>query len=254
NLTSFGAFVEIEPGIDGLVHVSDMSWTRRVEHPSEVVQKGQDLEVLILDIDAENKRISLGVKQIQDDPWPTITQRFAPGVETDGTVARVQDKGVVVDLGDEIEGFVPASHAAVENVERLEEYYEAGDATDLRVLESDAANRRIVLEVITPPERKPAKEEPEPESEEAGADEAEDAEEVAATEAEPAASAEEDAAEPAEQVEEPAEDVDESEEESEESEEESEESEEESEESAEESEESEEVEAEAEEVETEKPE
>jgi small subunit ribosomal protein S1 len=156
NLTSFGAFVEIEPGIDGLVHVSDMSWTRRVEHPSEIVQKGQDLEVLILDIDAENKRISLGIKQLQDDPWPVIAQRFAPGVECEGSVTRVQDKGVVVDLGDEIEGFVPASHAAVENVDALEEYYEAGDPVDLKVLESDAANRRIVLEVTTAPERKAA--------------------------------------------------------------------------------------------------
>ncbi len=155
NLTSFGAFVEIEPGIDGLVHVSDMSWTKRVEHPSEVVQKGQDLEVMILDIDAENKRISLGVKQIQDDPWPGISVRFAPGVECDGTVARVQDKGVVMDLGDDIEGFVPASHASVDDVDRLEEYFHDGDAVELKVLESDAANRRIVLEVISTPERRP---------------------------------------------------------------------------------------------------
>jgi len=164
NLTSFGAFVEVEPGIDGLVHVSDMSWTRRVEHPSEIVQKGQDLDVLILDIDAENKRISLGIKQLDDDPWPVIAQRFAPGVECEGTVTRVQDKGVVVDLGDEIEGFVPASHAAVENMDRLEEFFHAGDPVDLKVLESDAANRRIVLEVTTAPERKPAA----PEAEEQG--------------------------------------------------------------------------------------
>lgn len=154
NLTSFGAFVEVEPGIDGLVHVSDMSWTRRVEHPSEIVQKGQDLDVLILDIDAENKRISLGVKQLDDDPWPVIAQRFAPGVECEGNVTRVQDKGVVVDLGDQIEGFVPASHAAVENMDRLEEFFHEGDPVDLKVLESDASNRRIVLEVTTAPERK----------------------------------------------------------------------------------------------------
>ncbi|TVR63117.1 MAG: 30S ribosomal protein S1 [Gemmatimonadales bacterium] len=165
NLTSFGAFVEVEPGIDGLVHVSDMSWTRRVEHPSEIVQKGQDLDVLILDIDAENKRISLGVKQLDDDPWPVIAQRFAPGVECEGTVTRVQDKGVVVDLGDDIEGFVPASHAAVENMDRLEEFFHAGDSVDLKVLESDATNRRIVLEVTTAPERRAPEPEPEPELE-----------------------------------------------------------------------------------------
>lgn len=154
NLTSFGAFVEIEPGIDGLVHVSDMSWTRRVEHPSEVVQKGQDLEVMVLDVDAENKRISLGIKQIQDDPWPTISTRFSPGVETDGKVIRVQDKGLVVDLGDDIEGFVPASHTGVEDANRIDEYYDADEAVELRVMESDAANRRIVLEVLSTPTRK----------------------------------------------------------------------------------------------------
>jgi small subunit ribosomal protein S1 len=146
--------VEIEPGIDGLVHVSDMSWTRRVEHPSEVVQKGQEVEVMVLDVDAENKRISLGVKQLQDDPWPTISERFTPGVEAGATVARIQDKGVVVDLGDDIEGFVPASHSGVEDADRLEEYYAEGDQVDLRILESDAANRRIVAEVTEKPQRK----------------------------------------------------------------------------------------------------
>ena len=148
--------MEIEPGIDGLVHVSDMSWTRRVEHPSEVVHKGQELDVMVLDVDAENKRISLGIKQLQDDPWPSISERFAPGVESDGTVLRVQDKGVVVDLTDDIEGFVPASHSGVEDADRLEEYYGTGDTVSLRVVESDAANRRIVLEVTeTPPRKSP---------------------------------------------------------------------------------------------------
>ena len=154
NLTSFGAFVEIEPGIDGLVHVSDLSWTKRVEHPSEVVHKGEELEVMVLDVDAENKRISLGIKQLQDDPWPAIADRLAPGVELDGKIARLQEKGIVVDLGDDIEGFVPVSHSGVDDATRLEEYYSAGDAVSLRVLESDAGNRRIVLEVSETPERK----------------------------------------------------------------------------------------------------
>jgi len=177
NLTSFGAFVEIEPGIDGLVHVSDMSWTRRVEHPSEVLQKGEEVQVMVLDVDAENKRISLGLKQLHDDPWPGISERFAPGVETEGSVTRVQDKGIVVDLGDEIEGFVPGSHAGIENPEHLEMYYEAGDQVDLKILESDAANRRIVLQITSKPERKPPKKKDEavPETEanaDAAADEA----------------------------------------------------------------------------------
>ena len=154
NLTSFGAFVEIEPGIDGLVHVSDMSWTKRVEHPSEIVHKGQELDIQVLDVDAENKRISLGIKQLTEDPWPSISERFAAGVEPEAKVARLQEKGLVVDLGDEIEGFVPLSHSGVEEADKLEEYYGAGDAASVRVIESDATNRRIVLEMTEEPTRK----------------------------------------------------------------------------------------------------
>jgi small subunit ribosomal protein S1 len=186
NLTSFGAFVEIEPGIDGLVHVSDMSWTKRVEHPSEVVQKGQDLDVMVLDIDAENKRISLGVKQMTDDPWPTISVRFAPGVECEGTVVRVQDKGVVVNLGDDIEGFVPSSHSGVDNPDQLDLYYRSGEGVDLRVVESDAANRRILLEVTEVPEKK-ARPEPAPAPEVAPEGEGEVAVEAVASDEAPAA-------------------------------------------------------------------
>jgi small subunit ribosomal protein S1 len=154
NLTSFGAFVEIEPGIDGLVHVSDMSWTKRIEHPSEVVHKSQQLDVMVLDVDAENKRISLGMKQLLDDPWPGISERFSPRVELDGKVVRLQEKGFVVDLGDDIEGLVPATHSGVEDATKLEEYYSAGDKVSLRVVESDAANRRIALEITELPARK----------------------------------------------------------------------------------------------------
>ena len=153
NLTSFGAFVEIEPGIDGLVHVSDMSWTKRVEHPSEIVQKGDEVKVLVLDVDAEAKRISLGIKQLQDDPWPSISERFSAGVEPEGAVARVQDKGVVVDLGDDIEGFAPISHTGLGDEAVLGEYFRPGEPLKLKVIESDASNRRIVLEIGELPER-----------------------------------------------------------------------------------------------------
>ena len=163
NLTSFGAFVEIEPGIDGLVHVSDMSWTKRVEHPSEIVSKGQEMEVMVLDVDGENKRISLGIKQVLDDPWPWLSERFAPGVECEGSVVRVQEKGVVVDLGDNVEAFVPISHSRVRDNQSLEDYYGPGDEVDLRVLESDAGNRRIVVEVTAQPRRRIV-EEPDAES------------------------------------------------------------------------------------------
>ncbi len=154
NLTSFGAFVEIEAGIDGLVHVSDMSWTKRVEHPSEVVEKGQDVDIIVLDVDAENKRISLGVKQLVEDPWPQITEQFSPGLEPEGTVVRVQDDGLVIDLGDDIEGFISAAGSGVDDQERLDEYYARGDALSLKVIESDATNRHIELEVTEVPDRK----------------------------------------------------------------------------------------------------
>ena len=155
NLTSFGAFVEIESGIDGLVHVSDMSWTRRVEHPSEVVQKGLEVEVMVLDVDSDNKRISLGIKQLHDDPWPELVTRFTKGYEVDGRVARLQDKGVVMELEEGVEGFVPGSHSAVP-ADSLEDYFQPGDTVSLRVIASDASDRRIVLEVTSAPERRKA--------------------------------------------------------------------------------------------------
>lgn len=159
NLTTFGAFVEIEPGIDGLVHVSDMSWTKRVEHPSEVVRKGEQADVMVLAVDSENKRISLGFKQLYDDPWPALVTRFARGHEQDGTIARLQDKGVVVDLGEGVEGFVPGSHAGVP-VDALSDHYRVGESVPLRVISSDADERRIVLEVLEPPARGAAEEAP----------------------------------------------------------------------------------------------
>src|SRR3989440_728080 len=109
NLTSFGAFVEIEPGIDGLIHISDMSWTKRVQHPSEVVKKGDAVDVVILNIDSENKRISLGLKQAEEDPWLRIGETYPVGTEMRSHVVRLIDKGVVVDIGNDIEGFVPIS-------------------------------------------------------------------------------------------------------------------------------------------------
>lgn len=189
NLTTFGAFVEIEPGIDGLVHVSDMSWTKRVEHPSEVVRKGDEIEVVILDVDGDNKRISLGVKQLQDDPWPVLATRFSKGHEQTGTVARLQDNGVVMDLGDDVEGFVPGSHTGVEP-ESMEYHYRPGEAVPLRVVASDAGERRIVLEVLQVPPRmqKPVEDEEESEDEADGGEEAEASDAAAAAEDEPDAS------------------------------------------------------------------
>jgi small subunit ribosomal protein S1 len=166
NLTSFGAFVEIEEGIDGLVHISDMSWTKRIMHPSEVVKKGDKVEVVILNIDVENKRLSLGLKQVTEDPWDGLTQTYRSGVETKGTVTKVLEKGLIVDLGDNVEGFVPISQIEFGTQKPLTQVFRAGDELDLKVLECNAETRRIVLQATSPPpERKP--EPPKAEKEEA---------------------------------------------------------------------------------------
>src|ERR671931_900548 len=152
NLTSFGAFVEIEPGIDGLIHISDMSWTKRVQHPSEVVKKGDSVDVVILNIDAENKRISLGLKQAEEDPWLRIGETYPIGMELRGRAVRLMDKGVVVDLGNDIEGFVPMSQLGVANIENPGDAVKEGQALDLKVLEVDPIHHRIVLAVVGYPD------------------------------------------------------------------------------------------------------
>ena len=152
NLTSFGAFVEIEPGIDGLIHISDMSWTKRVQHPSEVVKKGDSVEVLILNIDAENKRISLGLKQAQEDPWLRIGETYPIGMELRGVVLRLMDKGVVVDVGNDIEGFVPVSQLGKPDIQNPGDAVQEGQPVDMTVLEVDPIHHRIVLAVVGYPE------------------------------------------------------------------------------------------------------
>ncbi len=152
NLTSFGAFVEIEPGIDGLIHISDMSWTKRVQHPSEVVKKGDTVTVVILNIDSDNKRISLGLKQAESDPWLRIGEAFPVGHDMRGRAIRLMDKGVVVDLGNDIEGFVPMSQLGVPNIENPGDAVKEGQVLDLKVLEVDPIHHRIVLAVVGYPD------------------------------------------------------------------------------------------------------
>jgi len=156
NLTSFGAFVEIEPGIDGLIHISDMSWTKRVQHPSEVVKKGDTVDVVILNIDSDNKRISLGLKQAEEDPWLRIGETYPVGTELRGRVVRLMDKGIVVDVGNDIEGFVPVSQLNLgRQVANPADVVYEGMNLDMRVLEVDPIHRRIVLSVTNIPEDQP---------------------------------------------------------------------------------------------------
>jgi small subunit ribosomal protein S1 len=152
NLTSFGAFVEIEPGIDGLIHISDMSWTKRVQHPSEVVKKGDAVNVVILNIDGENKRISLGLKQAEEDPWLKIGETLPVGHELRGRAVRLMDKGVVVDLGNDLEAFAPMSQLGVANIDNPADAVKEGQVVDVKVIEVDPIHHRIVVAVVGYPD------------------------------------------------------------------------------------------------------
>ena len=147
NLTNFGAFVELEEGIDGLVHVSDMSWTKRVAHPSEVLKKGDLIEVVILSIDKEHRRISLGLKQGSEDPWPQLAEKFPSGLEVSGTINRLFDRGAIVDLGDGIEGFVPLSQLGLDDLKRPNDAFEVGEKLTMKVTRVDVPNHRLILSV-----------------------------------------------------------------------------------------------------------
>ena len=147
NLTNFGAFVEIEEGIDGLVHISDMSWTRRVVHPSEVLKKGDKVDVVVLSIDKDARRISLGLKQVSEDPWPTLAERYLPDMIVKGKVVRLLDRGVIVDLEDGLEGFIPLSQLGIEGLKKPSDSFKADDVLELKVTRVDTQAHRIILSV-----------------------------------------------------------------------------------------------------------
>jgi small subunit ribosomal protein S1 len=147
NLTAFGAFLELEEGIDGLIHISDMSWTKRIQHPSELIKKGERVEVVVLSVDKENRRISLGLKQLHEDPWPELSRKFSVNKETTGKILRLLDRGVVVDLGNNVEGFVPTHHLGKTEITRPIDAFSEGDEIPLKVIEFDQGAKRIVLSV-----------------------------------------------------------------------------------------------------------
>jgi len=147
NLTAFGAFVELEEGIDGLVHISDMSWTRRVQHPSEVMKKGDRVDVKIIKIDHENRRISLGFKQLQEDPWPQIAKKYAVATECLGAISKVLDRGVVVALDGDVEGFIPVTQLGHKDLTDPTGVFHNGDRLPLQVIEFDRNQHKIVLSV-----------------------------------------------------------------------------------------------------------
>jgi small subunit ribosomal protein S1 len=147
NLTQFGAFVELEEGIDGLVHISDLSWTKKIRHPSEVVKKGDEIEVVVLGINRDERRIALGHKQIEENPWDAFEDKYKVDTETSGTVSRIIDKGVIVTLPLGVDGFIPINHLGHPKLKRATEYYKTGDEIPAKVIEFDKDNKKIVLSV-----------------------------------------------------------------------------------------------------------
>jgi len=147
NLTSYGAFLELEEGIDGMVHVSDMSWTRKINHPSEMVKKGDDVDAIVLEVDIDNQRISLGMKQLTDDPWEEIDRLYRMGDVVAGKVARVAGYGAFIELEHDIDGLVHISQISEERIEKVKDHLKEGDEVKARVIKIDKEERRIGLSI-----------------------------------------------------------------------------------------------------------
>ena len=119
NLTNFGVFVELEPGIDGLVHISDLSWTKKIRHPGEVVKKGEEIEVVVLSVDTDQRKISLGHKQINENPWDTFEREYAVGTVVEGKVVRIIEKGLIAELPLNVDGFIPGTQLSTSKIKKL---------------------------------------------------------------------------------------------------------------------------------------
>lgn len=145
NLTQFGAFVELEEGVDGLVHVSDLSWTKVVRHPKEIVEKSQEVDVRVLEVSRESRRVSLGLKQVQDDPWPEIVKFFETGKEVSGEIIRVLDKGIILQLEKDVEGIIPFSKSSKKERKNLSRQFKAGELAKGVVMEVKPEDKKVVL-------------------------------------------------------------------------------------------------------------
>ncbi len=147
NFTSYGAFVELEDGIDGMIHISDMSWTRKINHPSELLNKADEVEAVVLEVDPGNNRISLGLKQAQDDPWNAIMARYEVGKIVTGKVTKVASFGAFVQLEEGVDGLVHISQISDERVEKVKDKLNVGDDIEARIMRIDRAERRIGLSI-----------------------------------------------------------------------------------------------------------
>jgi small subunit ribosomal protein S1 len=147
NITDFGIFIGIDEGIDGLVHISDISWTKRIKHPSELFKKGDLVQAIVLDIERENERFSLGVKQLQEDPWKSVATRYRVGAEISGTITNVTDFGIFVELEEGIEGLVHVSEISKEKIKTPVGRFNVGEAITARVMTINSDERRIGLSI-----------------------------------------------------------------------------------------------------------
>ncbi|MBA66242.1 MAG: 30S ribosomal protein S1 [Candidatus Marinimicrobia bacterium] len=145
NLTQFGAFAELEDDIDGLIHVSDMSWTKIIRHPKEIVEKGQKLEVRILEVSRENRRISLGYRQVTDDPWPELVDYFESGKEVSGEIIRILDKGIITLLENDVEGIIPFGKMSKKDRRNLAGQYEIGANLSGIVMKVSPEDKKVIL-------------------------------------------------------------------------------------------------------------
>lgn len=146
SLTNYGAFVEIEPGVDGLVHISDLSWTRKFNHPGDALEKGQELKCLVLEVDEEKRRVSLGVKQLTEDPWSrAIPEKYIPGQIVKGSVTKITNFGVFIELEDELEGLLHISELADQKIENPQDIVQIGQELEVKILRVDTDSRKIGL-------------------------------------------------------------------------------------------------------------
>lgn len=148
NLTNFGVFVELEQGVDGLVHISDLSWTKKIRHPGEVVKKGDEIEVLVLNVDVDQRRISLGHKQIEENPWERFGDEYKVGTEVEGKIVRIIEKGVIVELPLGVDGFVPVSQLAQTQIKNIADKFRVNDTVPLKVVEFEKDSKKIVLSAV----------------------------------------------------------------------------------------------------------
>ena len=145
NVTDFGIFVGVEEGVDGLVHVSDISWTVRIKHPGEMFKKGDEVEAVVLNIDVENERFSLGIKQLQPDPWETLSERTPVGSRVKGKVTKVTDFGAFVEIEPGIEGLVHVSELKDERVENPRDVVQDGQDVEVKIIDINTQDRKVAL-------------------------------------------------------------------------------------------------------------